>query len=171
MRKLPKGLDIFIWIWTNILGAKTRRCLLNKCIFKEKRLARIKADFVKHPHFVMTGNIGNTLWDLANPLLDLAVLLTVPVDIRMERVKRRAFENFGERALGSGDLYEQRKWFYGIAQSYETGENPRYCLAFHEFWLGELTYPTLRVDGTKPIDEIAEIIAGAAFSRPHIKEE
>jgi len=130
---------------------------------REVYLAKVKADVEKHGgNFVMTGNIVSTLRDFANPLFDLAVLLTVPAEIRMERIKKRAFANFGDRVLEGGDMYGQHQEFYAFSRSYDTGENPSYNLGFHESWLGQLTCPALRLDGTKPIDENTEIIVGVA---------
>ncbi len=43
---------------------------------------------------------------------DLAVYVDVPKDVRMERVKKRSFEKFGERALPGGDLFEKEQRFF-----------------------------------------------------------
>jgi len=112
----------------------------------------------KHQHFVMSGTIGSILWDFVNPLLDLAVLLYVPTDVRLERVKARAYARFGERVLAGGDLYENHVAFYEHIQTYDTGFHS-VSLERHEKWAAELACPVLRADGTKPIAENAAWIA------------
>lgn len=119
---------------------------------------RVMNEIVIHPHFVMSGSIGSILWDLVNPLFDLAVLLFVPVETRLERARAREFAWFGERILQGGDMYEGYKKHLNLVESYETGEPPAVCLKRHEIWAAELLCPVLRLDGTKPISENAERI-------------
>ena len=42
------------------------------------------------------------------------VLLNVPKDIRLQRVKDRSYRKFGNRILPNGDLYEQEKVFLNL---------------------------------------------------------
>jgi len=118
----------------------------------------LKADLAKYPQFVMSGAAGIISWDFVNPLFDLAVLLFVPTDIRLERVKARAYERFGERAIEGGDLYENHLKFYDEISKYDTGYHS-VSLERHEKWEAELICPVLRADGTKPISENVELIA------------
>ena len=68
------------------------------------------------------------------------VLIEVSKEIRMERVKNRSFETFGDRMLPGGDLYEQEKRFFHMAQS-------------RTEWAQSLGCPVIRVDGTKEVRE------------------
>ena len=117
--------------------------------------ACVMNDIVKHPNFVMSGTIGSILWDLVNPLFDLAVLLFVPAAIRQERLRERAFVRYGQRVLLGGDMYEEHQKFYADVELYETGTHPTVpvTLERHERWAKELSCPVLRLDGTKSIYE------------------
>ena len=126
---------------------------------REEIRERVMNDITVHPHFVMSGTIGSILWDLVNPLFDLAILLFVPVEIRLERAREREFAWFGERILQGGDMYVGYKRHLNLVESYETGEPPAVCLKRHELWAAELLCPVLRLDGTKPIPENASWIA------------
>ena len=44
-------------------------------------------------------------------------MIDVPKDIRIQRVKNRSFEKFGDRMLSGGDLYEQEEKFFALVQS------------------------------------------------------
>ena len=46
----------------------------------------------------------------------LAVFLSAPVEIRMQRTKRRAYEQYGERVMPGGDMYEQQQRFMDFAR-------------------------------------------------------
>lgn len=49
------------------------------------------------------GDYGETFY----PFFQYAVLIDVPKDIRMQRVKNRSFQKFGERMLLCGDLPDE----------------------------------------------------------------
>ena len=112
-------------------------------------------DISKQSRFVMSGVIGSTLWDLVNPLFDLAALMMVPVEIRMERLRAREYSRYGKRILEGGDMYEFTRKFFSDSELYETGVHPTVpvTLERHERWAAELLCPVLRLDGTKPISE------------------
>lgn len=73
---------------------------------REEIRERVMNDIIAYPNFIMSGTIGSILSDLVNPLIDLAVLLFVPVEIRLERARAREFAWFGERILQGGDMHE-----------------------------------------------------------------
>jgi len=135
---------------------------LTKSPTRDEIRERVLADIAKHPHFTMSGTIGSILWDLVNPLFDIAVLLFVPLEIRLERIHIRGLAKYGERILEGGDMYEKHQKFL-IADSinYETGVHPAVpvTLERHERWATELLCPVLRLDGTKPIHENVELLA------------
>jgi adenylate kinase family enzyme len=115
----------------------------------------VMKDITKLPNFVMSGTIGSILWDLVNPLFELAVLLSAPADIRRERLRARAFVRYGERVLLGGDMYEEHQKFYADVELYDTGTHPTVpvTLERHERWAAGLNCPVLRLDGTKSIYE------------------
>ncbi len=79
-----------------------------------------------------------------------AVLIDVPKDIRLKRVKERSFHKFGSRMLPGGDLYEQEEEFFDLVRS--RAENTV------EEWAQSLSCPVIRVDGTKPVNENVKLI-------------
>jgi adenylate kinase family enzyme len=117
-------------------------------------ISHLRGDLLKHSHFVMSGTVGSILWDFVNPLFNLAVLLLVPPEIRIERVKAREFARYEQRVLTGGDLYEHHQDGYEYNLKYETGFHS-VTLERHEKWAEELDCPVLRVDGTKSIAENA----------------
>lgn len=94
------------------------------------------------------------------PFFQYAVLIDAPKDIRIKRVKNRSFQKFGNRMLPGGDLYEQEQRFFDFVQSREEDTVER--------WVQSLTCPILRVDGTKPVEENANLIVRQIQNRPAI---
>ena len=103
-----------------------------------------------HENFVfasVTGDYGEAV----QAFFRFAVLLGVPKDIRMERVKNRSFQKFGNRMLPGGDLYEQEERFFDFVRSRaeDTAEK----------WAQSLNCPVIQLAGTRPVEENIDHIA------------
>lgn len=92
------------------------------------------------------GNYGEAVL----PYYKAAVLVEVPRDIRLERVKARSYAKFGERMLPGGELYESERGFYDLIVARPEDYAAR--------WLDTVEIPVLRVDGTRPVGENIAII-------------
>ncbi len=79
-----------------------------------------------------------------------AVLLTLPRDVRLRRVRERSLRKFGDRMLPGGDLYEQEEAFFDFAAS-----RPEDMV---EEWARSLRCPVIRADGTRPVEENIRLI-------------
>jgi len=156
--KLAKMIGYFHMDLDDYYHRKDEKIPFSEFYPREEIRERVMNDITAHPHFVMSGSIGSILWDLVNPLFDLAVLLFAPAEIRLERVRAREFAWFGERILEGGDMHEGYIKHLNSVASYETGEPPAVCLKRHELWAAELLCPILHLDGTKPISENATLI-------------
>lgn len=102
-----------------------------------------------HNNFVFVsvkGDYGET----ACSFFRYAVLIKVPRDIRLQRVRDRSFGKFGERMLEGGDLYEREESFFEFVRS-----RPEDTV---EKWIGTVKIPVIQIDGTKPIEENIELI-------------
>ena len=87
--------------------------------------------------------------------LDGVILVEAPKRIRLERVKRRSAQRFGDRILPGGDLAQrENEWFRRVESRPEN-----YVLT----WLANahLTCPIIHVDGTRPVEENVESLLAA----------
>lgn len=84
------------------------------------------------------------------PYYRAAVLLEVPRQTRLARVRQRSLNKFGDRALPGGDLYEKEKAFYDLIAARPEDHAAR--------WLAGVGIPVLRVDGTRPVEENISVI-------------
>lgn len=84
------------------------------------------------------------------------IFLSVPKELRMERIRRRSFEKFGARMLPGGDLHQSEEAFFTMVE----GRTEKDV----ENWLNSLHIPVLHADGTRPIQENVEYLA--ALLRP-----
>jgi len=98
--------------------------------------------------------------DVAIPLFELVVFLWIPHDIRMERLRQREHERFGERILPGGDMYESPQAFLAWASSYDDGDVHIRSRRRHEQWLGTLPCPIICFEGEYTIAEhLAVLVA------------
>lgn len=111
----------------------------------------LRSEIRAHENFVFAsvkGDYGENIY----PFFQYVVLIDVPKDIRIQRVRDRSFQKFGERILKGGDLHEQEEKFFDLIKS--RSENTV------EEWVQSLKCPVLRIDGTKPIEENVNFIMG-----------
>ena len=102
-------------------------------------LSLMLADIEKHGSFVLSAVTGD-FGDAVSRFYELAVYMTAPLELRIGRVKKRAYEQHGERVLKGGDMYEQEQKFFSFAAS-------RSLLKIEQ-WAQTLTCPVIRIDGT-----------------------
>jgi adenylate kinase family enzyme len=102
-----------------------------------------------HENFVLSAVKGNYGEDII-PLYQYAVLVEVPKKIRIQRVKDRSFQKFGERMLSGGDLFEKERKFFDIVEA--RPEN------YAEEWVQSLDCPVIRVDGTRTVEQNVDSI-------------
>ena len=99
----------------------------------------------------MKGDYGDKLISS----LDCAVLIDVPRQVRLQRVRDRSYQKFGARILPGGDLYEKENAWFSLVDSRPEDYAAR--------WVESLACPVLRVDGALPaaqnVDYLLSILA------------
>jgi len=82
--------------------------------------------------------------------LDTVVLIELPRGERLERVKNRSFQKFGNRMLQGGDLYEKEgNWLSYVASRPED---------LVEEWVLSVKCPVIRVDGRKQVNDTVDYL-------------
>jgi len=107
---------------------------------REDSINMMLADIERHGSFVIStvkGDWGNTI----PQFYELAVHISAPHELRMERVKNRVYEQHGERICEGGDMYEQEQKFFDFVASSPPAKI--------EQWAETLTCPIIHIDGTE----------------------
>lgn len=116
---------------------------------KDTVIERMLAAIKECDSFVLsavTGDYGTKI----TFMYKLGVFLSVPRNIRLERVKRRSLEQYAERVLAGGDMYEQEQRFLEFVRTRN--------LSIIDEWAKTLTCPILSLDGTKSISENTQLV-------------
>lgn len=103
----------------------------------------------KHPYFVFAAVRGDYGKEI-QPLYSCVIMVEVPKEIRLKRIRNRSFQKFGERMMPGGDLHEGEEAFFKMAEARDDG--------YVEKWLKDVSCPIIRIDGTKPTEENVEYI-------------
>lgn len=130
---------------------------------REEVAKLLLSEMKTHENFILAsvkGDYGETVCSF----FEYAILLEAPKNIRIQRVKKRSFQKFGNRILPSGDLYERESEFFDMVESRAE--------EIVEEWVKTLDCPIMRVDGTKPVEEnINLIIAGISYKYQMVGEK
>jgi shikimate kinase len=116
---------------------------------REECLRLMLADINEYGSFVLCAVTGD-FCDEISSMYEFAVYLSALLEIRMERIKQRAVERYGDRVSEGGDMYERQAAFLDFAS-----KRP---LDRIEQWAMTLTCPIMQVDTTKPVSENVELI-------------
>lgn len=112
-------------------------------------------DMQKYDDFVLASVKGN-YGEAVTSMFNCAVFISVPKEIRMERVKKRSYQKFGDRMLQGGDLYEQEQSFFDMVERRSEKDVTD--------WLQSMNIPVIQVDGTQSIDSNVKRIMHAIVS-------
>jgi adenylate kinase family enzyme len=136
--------DDYFWLLTDPPYTHQRERLERQRLLME--------DITVHDSWVISGSLCG--WgDVAIPLFELVVFLSIPHDVRMERLRRREHARFRERILPGGDMYEQSQAFLAWAASYDEGGLDIRSRQRHDQWLSTLPCPILCFEGEYTLEE------------------
>ncbi|WP_428696301.1 AAA family ATPase [Stappia sp.] len=118
----------------------------------DERVRLIAADMEKGEGWVLTGSFDR--WgDALIEDVDLIVFVTTPTPLRLERLKARERERFGDRIDPGGDMHEIHTAFADWASHYDEPGFSGRNRARHEEWLGAQSVPVLHIDGSRSVEE------------------
>lgn len=112
-----------------------------------KRL--ILSDIKKYKNYVFSSVKCNWGEEITSTF-KLAVILSAPLELRLERIKQREIARFGNRVLEGGDMYESQKEFHNIVASRSADEIKKQAEL--------LSCPVLEIDAAMPLKEIVKAI-------------
>ena len=151
-------LDDYFWLWDTEIPYTTPRPA-------NERMEKLECDLSKVKSFVTSGSICG--WDIPFiPILELAVFLKTPTDLRIKRLKEREFKEFGNRVLESGDMYTGHIDFIEWAKTYDNAGLDSRSLVLHTEWAKSLPCKVIELDGSLPIDDIVNRVITAFEKMP-----
>lgn len=122
-----------------------------------ERIARMRDDIARYGRVVISGSLVD--WgDELIPLFTLAVRVETDTALRIERLKKRERECFGNRIDAGGDMYENHREFIDWAAAYDQGGLNMRSKAKHDEWQKQLRCRIILVDGSLPVEKNFELM-------------
>lgn len=136
--------DDYFWVPTNPPFVEKREI--------EERKKLLMNDILNAKKCVITGSLCG--WgDVFIPIFDLIIRIEIPTKMRIERIKKREYERFGNRISQGGDMYYIHQEFLEWAKSYDTADINTRSKVLHDCWLKNINCKKYVVDGTKSLTE------------------
>ena len=116
------------------------------------RQAMLAEMMARHESWTLSGSLCG--WgDLIIPSITLAVFVSIPKEVRMQRLDRRERDLYGDASAPGGPRETQYRAFMDWAARYDDGDLSVRSRALHESWMSKLPSPILRLDGDLSTEE------------------
>jgi adenylate kinase family enzyme len=123
----------------------------------QERVGNLRSDLTTAKNWVLSGSLVS--WgDPLISLFTLAIFVTLPHDVRLERLKLRERERYGKRIEADGDMYDSSQAFLAWASSYDSAGLETRSLVSHQTWMKRLSCPLLRLESTQPVEVLLETV-------------
>ncbi len=116
---------------------------------KNEVIKLILEDINKNENFVMTSVMGDYGDNIVSKYT-CAIMINISKEESFERVKKRSYEQYGDRILLGGDLYDTEMHFFEKVKL-KSNDNI-------EKWVNTLECPIIKIDGTTSISDNIKFI-------------
>jgi len=122
------------------------------------RLRLMREMFLGRSDWVLSGSLAG--WgDPIISQLDLVVYVSVPTEIRLQRLRDREARRFGIEAVSPGGWrHRETEEFIEWASHYDDGSREGRNQQRHQAWFATLPCRVVRVDGTLPISDLVDAV-------------
>jgi adenylate kinase family enzyme len=124
---------------------------------QDERIQMLKQSLTPHANHIVGGSLVN--WgDEWLTYFDLVVFLYVPPEVRIQRLKDRELERYGNVIYTEPDRIVVYQKFLNWATAYDTNAISGRTLQVHEDWLGKVTCPVLEIKGNNTVQQRIDLI-------------
>lgn len=122
---------------------------------RDERLRLLQEHIAGHQGWVLSDSLCG--WgDAMIPLFTHVVFLRVEPQVRLQRLRLREAQRYGEQILEGGSRHQNSVAFLTWVARYDTGNHSLRSLRRHETWLKPLNCPVIRLDATHhSVEELA----------------
>lgn len=124
---------------------------------QQKRNENLKNDFIQSEEVIISGSLI-TWSEYWNTAFDLGIFLRLPKTIRMERLKKREIEMYGEKLKSDNEIISKSKEFLEWAEKYDDESFDGRNITQHKKWIELLDCNIIEIEGDMTNDERMEIV-------------
>lgn len=141
--------DNYYWVPTSIPFTQKRD--------REERNSLLVRDLKSANKWVLSGYLCR--WgDIFIPDFEMVVYLSLPKDIRIQRLVERERQRYGAEIEPNGSRHQLHNEFIEWASQYDEAGSYMRSKALHSIWLSDLSCPVLRIEGDKTVEERLNIV-------------
>ncbi|HEY9195065.1 MAG TPA: AAA family ATPase [Mucilaginibacter sp.] len=120
-----------------------------------ERNALLNQALKAHDNWIVSGSVvgWNNNWDF-----DLSVFLYIPHELRMDRLKKRELERYGQTIYTDPQRNKLYHKFLDWAQGYDDNTTQGRTLQVHQNWMKNLQKALLIIEGDTTVEERVEAI-------------
>jgi adenylate kinase family enzyme len=124
---------------------------------REERITLLTDAIAPHNNHIIGGSLVN--WgDEWLTTFDLVVFLYLPPQIRLQRLKDREFERYGDVIYTDPVRIKEYKRFLEWAEAYDTNTISGRTLQVHEDWLNKVNCPVLQIKGDTTVPQRLQLV-------------
>ncbi len=128
----------------------------------DERIKLMLADINSYDNIVISGSLVD--WgDELIPYFTLAIRLETDTDVRIERLRKREKDKFGNRIEFGGDMYQIHNNFIEWAKKYDTAGTEMRSKAKHDEWQKLLGCKLMQLDGSDSLLHNFNLIKNSLF--------
>lgn len=122
-----------------------------------ERIRLMKMDIDRADNMVISGSITN--WgDELIPMFTLAVRLITDTEVRIDRIRKREYDRFGNRILSGGEMFDQHQAFIKWAADYDSGDITMRSKLSHDEWQKKLNCRMMILSGSDSLEYNLKLI-------------
>jgi adenylate kinase family enzyme len=124
----------------------------------EERKTLLNSELKNHNKWILSGSLCG--WGVVFiPYFDLVIYLWIPKEVRIDRLKERQRQRYGELIETDELIHKQNNVFVDWASQYDDGDLTIRSKKLHEKWLSELPCKVLRLEGLLEVEEkVAKVL-------------
>ncbi len=117
----------------------------------------LNADLSKCEQSILSGALCG--WgDSFKSHFDMVIFLWIPQNLRLERLRQREFQRYGDKIFAGGSMHEQYETFIEWASLYDVAGLEVRSKILHEHWMEDLNCPIVKIEGDYSVLERVKII-------------
>lgn len=114
-------------------------------------------DLQSNDHWILSGSVTGWGEELLE-FFDLVIYVYVPTDIRIDRLRKREIERYGDRVLPDGDRYKVSCEFIDWASKYDSGRCSGRNINKHNKFLENVKCKIVRIENLELRDSVDFVI-------------
>jgi adenylate kinase family enzyme len=126
-------------------------------IEKEIRNNNLKKDFNSNENVIISGSLvtWSPYW---NSAFDLGIFLRIPKAVRMQRLRKREAQRYGDKLMSDQEIIKQSEVFLHWASQYDNEKFEGRSISQHKYWIKSVDFKVFELNGNIANTELVRLV-------------